>query len=106
MRRGDVLGDRFVLDELAGSGGMGHDDRALQCCEVLLTDPRVSECAEARVDAIDGVRSCEGRCHYVAACPHALRYVRAELDVGAVERDIHNVLDGERLAADDHCSHG
>ncbi len=85
---------------------MGHDDRALERREVLLVDSGVGERAEAGIDAVDGVRAMDGRPHYLETCPHPRRYVWAELGAGSPQGNIDDILDGERVAADDHSSHG
>jgi hypothetical protein len=85
---------------------VGHNDRPLQRSEVLLANSCVGERAEAGIDAIDGVRAMDGRRHYFAACPHPRPHVRAKLNAGVAEGNIDDFLDGERVACDDHCSHG
>ncbi len=72
----------------------------------MLADSGVGERAEAGIDAVHGVRAMDGRRHYLEARPHPRGHVRAELDAGAAQGDIDDILDGERVAGDDHCSHG
>ena len=70
-------------------------------------DPGVGQRAEAGVDAVD--RRCHPR--WRAVTTDRLGSIPAgtsgpELGAGLAARHVHDVLDGEAVAFDDHCSHG
>jgi hypothetical protein len=95
----------LVVQRLPDPGRVGHDDRTLECREILLAHPGVGQCTEARVDAVDGVRAVYSGGNHLTAGPHPGRHAGAQLGPRPPECDIHDIIDGERVAADDHCSH-
>ena len=98
--------DGRVVQRIAGGRRVGDDDRALQLGQVPLRHPGVGERAEPGVDAVDrGVAADRGGDHLPAPL-HGGGDAGGKLGVRLTVRDVHDVLEREAVAADDHCSHG
>ena len=97
---------RGVVERLPGPGRVRHDDRALQPGQVLLPHRRVGERAEPGIDPVDGGVARDRGGHHLPAGPHPVADVGPELGARGAQRHVDDIMHGERVAGDDHSSHG